>query len=90
MAYKPIYDCSFDVACDNGSDGIVDVLNILFSNKLMLIGFTDVGPGGGNPNFVVRGTKTQIIATKRDIYEETGTDEEIWEDAMATGIISVF
>jgi hypothetical protein len=65
---EPLYDGEFDFIW---SDDLAPVFASITKYNLELRKFLKIGPGGGNPNFVLRGTKQQLVAWIRDFYDPT-------------------
>ena len=72
MGYQPIYDCEYDLAIGAGEANVV--LTEAMKHKMMVCGWVDSGPAGGNPMITLRGTRRQHMAWLRSFYDP---DEEI-------------
>lgn len=77
MAYHPIYDGAFDITLD----GLSEVLTEVVKRKMMVTGYVEDGPAGGNPEITIRGTRNQFIAWMREFYdpneESIGSDDGV-------------
>ncbi len=96
MGYHPLYDLNVDVALGGAGDfgrELVELLEVIVKHKLTLIGWQTSGPGGGNPNVTVRGTRKQITAWINEYYDpddeeymvdpETRSDADVWLNIVA-------
>jgi len=76
MGYKPIYDGSFDVSLDEGFT-LEDLVLSIVSRGMFITKYVKIGPGGGNPNVTMRGTKTQFVRWYKEVYELDNLDPNI-------------
>jgi hypothetical protein len=92
MAYQPIFDGAFGVAVDieNGiAQDLAKLLESVFARKMMIVGWTTNGPAGSNPEIVIRGTKSQLVAWMIEFYDTSWDAESAWSDATAEGYINL-
>ena len=84
MGYQPIWDCEYDLTF--GADDASVVLTAAMKHKMMVCGWVDSGPAGGNPMITLRGTRRQHMSWLETFYDpgqeiigsNTIDDDEAW------------